>query len=70
MRIATVAAIFVTLALPVSAHHSFSAAFDTTKQVTLTVLDATVYWSRANQPRRSLDASGVQHARYSLPPLA
>ena len=35
MRIATLAAIFVTLALPVAAHHSFSAEFDATRQVTL-----------------------------------
>ena len=35
MRIATVAAILVTLVLPAAAHHSFSAEFDATKQVTL-----------------------------------
>ena len=35
MRIATVPAILVTLVLPAAAHHSFSAEFDATKQVTL-----------------------------------
>ena len=44
MRIVTVAAILVTLALPVSAHHSFSAEFDATKQVTLTGEVAMMEW--------------------------
>ena len=35
MKIATAAALFLTLALPAAAHHSFSAEFDSTKQVTL-----------------------------------
>jgi hypothetical protein len=35
MRIATVAALLATLVLPAAAHHSFSAEFDATKQVTL-----------------------------------
>ena len=35
MRTATVTALFVALALPAAAHHSFSAEFDSTRQVTL-----------------------------------
>ena len=35
MRIATTAVLFLALALPARAHHSFSAEFDSTKQVTL-----------------------------------
>jgi hypothetical protein len=44
MKIAMAAGLAVALALPVAAHHSFSAEFDSTKQVTLTGEVAMMEW--------------------------
>jgi len=44
MRLATMAALWVALALPVSAHHSFSAEFDSNQLVTLEGEVAMMEW--------------------------
>jgi hypothetical protein len=44
MRIAIAVGLVVTLALPLAAHHSFSAEFDSTKQVTITGEVAMMEW--------------------------
>ena len=44
MRLATAAVLLVALSIPISAHHSFSAEFDATKQVTLDGVVAMMEW--------------------------
>ena len=44
MRLAHVALLFVALAAPAAAHHSFSAEFDSTRQVTLEGVVALMEW--------------------------
>jgi len=44
MRLATAAVLLVALSVPLSAHHSFSAEFDSTKQVTLDGVVAMMEW--------------------------
>ena len=44
MRLAPVAVLLVALAAPAAAHHSFSAEFDSTKQVTLEGVVAMMEW--------------------------
>ena len=44
MRLAPLAVLFVALAAPAAAHHSFSAEFDSTKQVTLEGVVAMMEW--------------------------
>ena len=44
MKLATAAVLLVTLAVSLSAHHSFSAEFDSTKQVTLEGVVAMMEW--------------------------